>query len=288
VEKQPMKRWNAVLLGAVALLVVAGALINRKPVATHFVEENAMNIPSSSAAGPRVPVLLELFTSEGCSSCPPADDLLSQLDKTQPLAGVEVIALSQHVDYWNQLGWADPYSTAEFSARQSDYSAAFKLDGVYTPQMVVDGQAEFVGSNRERARDAITSAARSPKATVILKRDESGGQANATTAPLQLRIENLPPISAGDTAEVLLAVTESDLLSSVSRGENSGRRLTHTAVVRQLSIVGTAGSNAAFKASPVVTIAKDWKRDNLRAVVFVQERASRKVLGAATTSLAVQ
>ncbi|MDX6694328.1 MAG: hypothetical protein QOF02_1931 [Blastocatellia bacterium] len=283
-----MKRWNAVLLGAVALLVVAGALINRKPVATHFVEENAMNIPSSSAAGPRVPVLLELFTSEGCSSCPPADDLLSQLDKTQPLAGVEVIALSQHVDYWNQLGWADPYSTAEFSARQSDYSAAFKLDGVYTPQMVVDGQAEFVGSNRERARDAITSAARSPKATVILKRDESGGQANATTAPLQLRIENLPPISAGDTAEVLLAVTESDLLSSVSRGENSGRRLTHTAVVRQLSIVGTAGSNAAFKASPVVTIAKDWKRDNLRAVVFVQERASRKVLGAATTSLAVQ
>jgi hypothetical protein len=283
-----MKRWNAVVIAAVAALVISVALINRSRVATHAVEENAMNVPASTNVGPRVPVLVELFTSEGCSSCPPADELLTQLDKAQPLNGVEVIVMSQHVDYWNQLGWADPYSAAEFSARQSDYSATFGRDGVYTPQMIVDGQAEFVGSNRERAREAIASAARAPKATITLKNGESGGQTNAATIPLQLRVEKLPPVSAGDTAEVLLAVTESDLRSSVSRGENSGRRLSHTAVVRQLSVVGTAVSKEAFTASPVLTIPDNWKRANLRAVVFVQERESRKVLGAATTSLALQ
>ncbi|HEY0404439.1 MAG TPA: DUF1223 domain-containing protein [Pyrinomonadaceae bacterium] len=285
-----MKRWNAILLGAVALLVIGVALINRQPSARPAAEENMMNVPAVKTAGPRVPVLVELFTSEGCSSCPPADDLLSQLDKSQPLPGVEVIVMSQHVDYWNQLGWADPYSAAEFSARQSDYSAAFGRDGVYTPQMVVDGQAEFVGSNRERAREAIASAARAPKATITLKRGESDKEADATTTALQLRVENLPPVSKGDTAEVLLAITESDLRSSVSRGENSGRRLTHTAVVRQMNVVGTltAGSTEAFTAAPVLMLAGNWKRANLRAVVFVQGRESRKVLGAAATSLAVQ
>lgn len=285
-----MKRWNAIVIATVAALVIFVALINRKPRAPLAAEQQATTATAAPAVGARVPVLVELFTSEGCSSCPPADDVLSQLDKTQPLPGVEVIVLSQHVDYWNQLGWADPYSSADFSARQSAYSAAFGRDGVYTPQMVVDGQAEFVGSNRERAREAIASAARAPKAAVTLDRSATTADANAATIALQVRVEKPPAISNGDTAEVLLAITESNLLSSVSRGENSGRRLMHTAVVRQLSVVGTVSgeSNKAFTASPVVTLDKKWQRANLRAVVFVQERASRKVLGAATTSLAVK
>jgi hypothetical protein len=278
-----MKKWNALCIGTIALLVIfTVALLNRKPAVEG---KTAEATGAAGAGGARAPVLVELFTSEGCSSCPPADDLLIRLEQTQPIPGAEVIVLSQHVDYWNRLGWTDPYSAAEFSARQGDYSTAFKRDGVYTPQMVVDGQAEFVGSNQERAREAIARAARAPKAILTLTR--SAGGAGADAIPLQIRVEKLPATSAGDTAEVLLAVTESNLRSNVSRGENSGRRLTHTAVVRQLGVIGTAtaGSNEAFTATPVVTISNAWKRANLRAVVFVQERVSRKVLGAAAVSL---
>lgn len=282
-----MNKWNALFIGTVALLFIfVVVLINRKPAVSPVVMEQAADASGGVASGARVPVLVELFTSEGCSSCPPADDLLIRLEQTQPIPGAEVIVLSQHVDYWNRLGWTDPYSAAEFSARQGDYSTAFNRDGVYTPQMVVDGQAEFVGSNQERAREAITSAARAPKATITLTKNAGGASADAI--PLEVRIEKLPRTSAGDTAEVLLAITESNLRSNVARGENSGRRLTHTAVVRQLSVIGTAsaGSSEAFTATPVVTLANSWKRANLRAVVFVQERASRKVLGAATMALA--
>src|SRR3954463_5560674 len=120
----------------------------------------------SRAARVRVPVVVELFTSEGCSSCPPADALLARLDETQPVEGAEVIALAQHVDYWNQLGWSDPFSSHELSERQGEYARAFGRDGVYTPQMVVDGRAEFPGGNSGRAFDAIAEAAREQKAEV--------------------------------------------------------------------------------------------------------------------------
>jgi hypothetical protein len=283
-----MRRWNIILLGIVGLLAISLVIAGRR--SSRVSMEKELGSASAVVEGKRSPVLVELFTSEGCSSCPPADELLARLEKEQPVAGAQVIVLSQHVDYWNRLGWADPYSSAAFSERQGGYAAAFNREDVYTPQMVVDGKAEFVGSNRDKAFDAIGTAAKLQKAAIQLSRGAQSVAAESNTIPLNIRIENLPAVSAGDTAEVLLAVAESDLHSSVSRGENAGHRLSHTAVVRQLSVVGNfdAQGSKAFTAAPTISVENNWKRQNLRAVVFVQERMSRKVLGAATLDISAK
>ena len=117
----------------------------------------------------RVPVLLELFTSEGCSSCPPADRLLEKLDRDQPVTGAELIVLSEHVDYWNRLGWTDPYSSAEFSRRQQDYAAHFRTDEIYTPQLVVDGAHQAVGGNWPMVEQAIRESLQEQKIPITLK-----------------------------------------------------------------------------------------------------------------------
>jgi hypothetical protein len=231
----------------------------------------------------RVPVLVELFTSEGCSSCPPADELLNRLDQSQPVAGVEVIAMSEHVDYWNRLGWADPFSSAQFSERQNDYARVLGVDEIYTPQMIVDGRIQFVGSNSSSARAAIATAARDAKAEVtvtLAKRPTS----LTDEVPIDIHVANLPSVSAGDTAELMLAITESGLRSNVSRGENRGRKLTHTAVVRKLAGLGSLSGSTNSKTT--VRLEKQWNRSGLKVIVFVQERASRRVLGATSVSLA--
>jgi len=228
----------------------------------------------SPAASPAV--LVELFTSEGCSTCPPADKLLADLDQTQPVKGVQVIALSEHVDYWNRLGWKDPFSSVQFSQRQIDYARALGIEDFYTPQMIVDGKTEFVGSRLGTALDAIAKAASSPKANVSLAIKMPA----ANSVMLTVQVENLPAISRGDKGDVMLAITEGGLLSKVARGENSGRELAHSAVTRKLIKIGTV-EGKTFNAEPNVRLEPSWKRQQLKAVVFVQERISRRVLGAA-------
>jgi hypothetical protein len=240
------------------------------------------------ADGVRSPVIVELFTSEGCSSCPPADAVLARLQQTQPVAGAEVIALSEHVDYWNYIGWSDPFSSAAFSARQGTYAQAFgQQDRVYTPQMIVDGQAEFNGSAMNKAIEAIAKAARSPKADVRIVIPETKTQEDNQKVRLNVSVKNLPPVDRGDEAEVILALTEDKLSSNVTRGENSGRKLAHTAVVREMRALGRVDpATKTFDSEKTMAIADGWKRDDLRVVVFVQERAHRRVLGAAVLNLA--
>src|SRR5271163_244687 len=125
---------------------------------------------SQSAPPNRTPVLVELFTSEGCSSCPPADALLAKLDHDQPIQNAEIIVLGEHVDYWDNLGWHDRFSSHEYTERQSQYSARLGVDGVYTPQMIVDGSDQFVGNDSTHARRSITSAAQKAKLNLSLSR----------------------------------------------------------------------------------------------------------------------
>jgi hypothetical protein len=244
----------------------------------HSVLSDSSNIDSLPAGAQPVPVLVELFTSEGCSSCPPADVLLSKLAQ-QPISGVDIIVLSEHVDYWNNLGWRDPFSSSEFSKRQSSYADSFRTNSVYTPQMIVDGQQQFVGSDERKANPAIVKAAKEKKANIELHLLNADQQA----AKVQIKIKDLPQLTQNDIAEVLIAVTESNLSSEVSLGENAGQSLKHTAVVRHLEVLGdvAAGSNN-FTADTRVPLKADWRRDNSRIVVFIQERRARRVLGAAS------
>lgn len=266
---------------AVGLLVVSISVAGRM-TATSTDEKKGAPVATKNA---RTPVIVELFTSEGCSSCPPADAVLSRLDRTQPVAGAEVIPLAMHVDYWNYLGWSDPYSSSSFSERQGEYASAYGKDGVYTPQMIVDGVKEFPGGNGSLAADAIAKAVDAPKAVTQITR--AAGQ-SAEGVRLAISLKNIPRLTDGDAAYVLLAVTESNLSTDVARGENAGRRLAHVGVVRSLTTVGNLADarDGAFDTEAVVPLMKNWRRENLRAVVFAQERRSRRILAAASASLA--
>jgi hypothetical protein len=234
----------------------------------------------------RVPVVVELFTSEGCSSCPPADQLLARMDRSQPVAGVRVIALEEHVDYWNSLGWTDPFSSSQYRFRQNDYGRKFSAEGIYTPQMIVNGQAQFVGTDGDRAAQEIARAALQQSIVLELKATPKASDPDLVdlsvkvTLGLILKVHNLD-------SNVYLAVTESDLSSNVQRGENSGRLLRHAPVVRSFGVIGkidARGSNAGA-ITDTLKLPRDWRRENLRAVVFVQERDSFKITGAAITEL---
>jgi hypothetical protein len=215
----------------------------------------------------RQPVLVELFTSEGCSSCPPADRQLDFLDTQQPVSGAEVITLAFHVDYWDRLGWKDAYSSAEFSERQNQYVQRMKLASSYTPQMVVDGRAEFVGSNGGQAMDAIAKAAVQPKAIIDIKLTESNAEVEVGSLPKH------------ESATVYLAAAEDGIVTDVKNGENGGKKLPHISVVRKLEIVGQWKSvDTMFKASAKLPTGSEWKTENIKYIVFAQEDASGKVI----------
>lgn len=209
------------------------------------------------------PVLVELFTSEGCSSCPPADALLEVLERTQPVAGAQIIVLSEHVDYWNRIGWTDPYSSAKFSARQEEYVRHFHIAGAYTPQMVVDGRSEFVGSDARAAESAIRSALREQKVPVRVTVE---GQ----TATVEV------DASLARKANVYLAHAADSGTSDVLRGENKGRKLHHVAIAGDLRQVGTVDGRSAFQ-----TRVPAGNLVGSRLIAFVQEPGSGRILGAA-------
>ena len=245
-------------------------------------------VPGTSASaftgpsdGSRTPVLIELFTSEGCSSCPPADALLEKLDRSQPVNGAELIVLSEHVDYWNDIGWKDPYSSHEYSERQSAYAARFGRGGVYTPQMVIDGHSQLVGSDERGALAAVENETKFAKVPLSLSaiRFDSNNK-------LSMHVEAGPlgASAAAHSASLFLAIADERDESQVSRGENAGRTLKHVAVLRSLVSVGTV--TKSDKVSRDITVNfNNQNRGALRIVGIIQEQSAGRVLGVTSARL---
>jgi hypothetical protein len=222
------------------------------------------------------PVLVELFTSEGCSDCPPADDLLGQLDSRQPIAGVDAIVLSEHVTYWNQDGWRDPFSFDQMTDRQQEYARDFGLSDTYTPQMVVDGAVQFVGNDAGKLTAALTHAAASPKIPLTIADAHQTADGSIAFS-----------VRADDAKSTLIAaVAENATVSEVLRGENKGRTLHHVAVVRVLKEFGSGKADGRPLALSGSNLAAAEKTGTpLRLVVFLVNRHNDHVVGVAEQTL---
>ena len=221
------------------------------------------------------PILVELFTSEGCSSCPPADAFLRVLDQTQPIAGARLIVLEEHVDYWDDQGWKDPFSLHACTLRQREYEERLHVArGPYTPQMVVDGSYELVGSDRGGAREVFAKARATPKITVEISSFKiSQGEALAHVAT------SLVP----SKAEIIAAIALDQAESEVRRGENQGRHLEHVAVLHDLVKIGQVKKGQSF--SKDVSFHVDPSRQSYRLITLVEDLEGGKIIGAALARL---
>jgi hypothetical protein len=221
------------------------------------------------------PILVELFTSEGCSSCPPAESLLRALDSVQPVSGARLVVLEEHVDYWDDQGWKDPFSSHLFTLRQSDYVDHLRVgSGPYTPQMVIDGGEAFVGSNRDETGRAVGKALKAAKVTVEISSVhlESGKVSFHVVAG-----------AVASKADIVVAISLDHAESQVLRGENGGRKLQHVSIAERVVTIGKVKPGESF--SKDASIAVDHSGEPHRLIAFVQQSGPGKVLGVAVLRL---
>jgi hypothetical protein len=232
----------------------------------------------ASAQTDRTPVLVELFTSEGCSSCPPADALLAKLDQSQPINGADIIVLGEHVDYWDGQGWHDRFSSHQYTERQNEYCGRLHVDSSYTPQMIVDGTDQFVGNDAAHAVRAIQHAAQIPKIKLVISQPVVDGQKVSASV-------SSPAPMATKKADLYAALVDPKDTTEVRGGENGGHRLQHAGVVRSLQRVGKLKDLGAGPISFSLNAPTDAKPDQMRVVVFAQESGQGAVLGAVSAGV---
>jgi len=260
-EKFGLVPWMA------SMAVVAAAawlLVHRSP---------AWSAPEPESGAD--PVLLELFTSEGCSSCPPADALLSEIGSSRG-----VIPLAYHVDYWNRLGWSDPFSSPEFSARQDAYARAMNLADKYTPQMVIAGRSQCVGSDRHGIARAV-AAARSAPALGTVRLASALTLDHPRTIHIRVRVE-LFGAGSGGSRELELAVFENGLVSDIGAGENAGRKIAYDYTVRRLLPLKLDSGNGPSEKQISVELDPSWSIGHLGVAAFIQDTQTLQILGAAS------
>ena len=231
----------------------------------------AQTQPTLAASGSKPPILLELFTSEGCSSCPPADALLRKLNGKVSSSGQLLIGLSEHVTYWNRLGWSDPFSSDQFTERQSGYAQRFHLEDVYTPQLVINGNTEVVGSNAPRIERAL-AAQQSPALDLHI----TSVQVSGDHLELAYSAAFAPPAKQ---AELYVAVADDLDQSNVLRGENGGRSLTHVCVARSLTRAGPLQAGAGQRISVTLPSRQGSHPGKQHVVLFVQSAGYGPILG---------
>ena len=233
-------------------------------------------IPPLEAADARRVVVIELFSSEGCSSCPSADIVLRDLARLGVHGAADIIAIEEHVDYWNYLGWSDPFSSAVWTARQRAYAQAMGFRGVYTPQAVIDGQTDVIGSDKEGILEAVAAAAKRAKARVLLARDKE---------TLRVTISELPqPLVEAD---VFFTTTEEGLSTAVPRGENAGVTVVHAPIARTMEKIGSIrAGETTFVAAKSLPSIEEAKKSRTKAVVIVQANGKKAILGAASIPFA--
>ncbi len=237
-----------------------------------FIKKSSSIKPSASNSFEPITVL-ELFTSQGCSSCPPADKLLSETIKDGEKSGKKIFALSFHVDYWNRLGWTDPFSSAAYTVRQQNYVRAFGLDGAYTPQLVVNGTTQFTGSDREKLKNTLATSQQA--------------KALANFATLDATIENDKTIlvkyvlDGNITSSIInFALVSNKETTAVKNGENEGRNLVNEHVVKYFS---TAKANS--KGSIKLPFVNERVKGNFSIIAYVQQSQTNKIIGAAEAVL---
>jgi hypothetical protein len=252
------------------LLVACSTSTSSSPAPTSAAAENwgseetgsadteRLSIEAAAEDGPR-PILVELFTSQGCSSCPPADELLRTINES---TDVDVVALSFHVDYWDYIGWRDPFSLPAASKRQRAYAARLAAGRSYTPQLVVHGRAEMVGSRAKAARAAIAA---------VSKQSDSQVKLAASVSASGSKQVNVDIVADGlaKNDELYAVIYESDLATKVTRGENRGRKIKNDYVVRSLERVEPGRS--------VLDIKADWQAKNLGVVIFAQDKRTLQI-----------
>jgi hypothetical protein len=258
-----------------SVLALASLLVFSLAHAQTPAPEAKQATPSASPAG--VPVLVELFTSEGCSSCPPADILLQRLDDRQPIAGAQLIVLSEHVTYWDQEGWKDPNSSTAFTFRQSTYENSLGLKEPYTPQFIVDGTQSASLEKLQTLEDALNKAKGDAKIPV---RISNVAVDPSNPAILHAHIET-DTNTDKHNADVYLAVALNHVESQVLRGENGGKHLIHVAVVQQLDKVGKLQKGKTFAQDVQIKLKPNEDVKNIRLVAFAQEPGQGKLLGVA-------
>lgn len=269
-----MSRMSRKILPALAILTVLCAL--------PFLTRPGDAAPPGSDR-PGGPVVLELFTSQGCSSCPPADKLLTRLAQDPKLRG-RVIPLSFHVDYWDYIGWQDPFASPRWSERQRDYGRAFRSNRIYTPQLVVNGKTECVGSHEAVVRKQIAAAlAATPAGRVTLETAPAGADGR-----LSVRVgAEMAQTAVAGNLDLWVVVWETGLETPVEAGENASRKLHNDYVVRRLEKALTLPGKAGAKETGEIVLGLDkrWKRGNLGVAAFLQDPATRVIHGAATKPL---